>query len=66
MANLLDVPTRAVLTKMDAPIGRAVGNALEVEEAIQCMRGNGPQDLEDLVCVLGEWRGETYSSLEGL
>ena len=38
----------AVLTTMDAPLGRAIGNSLEVKEALDTMRGAGPPDLEAL------------------
>jgi pyrimidine-nucleoside phosphorylase len=42
----------ALLTDMEAPLGRTVGNALEVREAIECLRGGGPEDLRDVTLAL--------------
>jgi thymidine phosphorylase len=42
------VRTEALLTNMDAPLGRAVGNALEIIECVETLKGNGPKDVEAL------------------
>jgi thymidine phosphorylase len=46
------VRTRALITRMETPLGCAVGNALEVEEAVAALRGDGPADLMEVTLAL--------------
>jgi pyrimidine-nucleoside phosphorylase len=54
VATAMGKPTRAVMTAMEQPLGRAVGNALEVIESIECLRGQGPEDTMEVTYALGE------------
>lgn len=53
LGNELDRKVGYVITSMDEPLGYSIGHNLEIKETIQCLRGNMPQDIGDVVVALG-------------
>jgi len=47
------IDTKALITDMSQPLGRAIGNWVEVAESVKCLKGEGPEDLEELTLTLG-------------
>ena len=55
IGHLAGKETVCVLTNMDEPLGKSVGNILEVIEATECLKGNISKDVEEVVCTLGAY-----------
>ncbi len=65
-AKLAGKKAVAVLSSMEQPLGHAVGNAIEVAEAIEVLKGGGPEDVKELcitVAALMLWLGEAVTNL---
>ena len=52
IGRALGKPVQALLTNMDVPLGRTIGNALDVAESVACLQGKGPEDLMEVSLAL--------------
>lgn len=67
IGSLAGRETVCVLTNMDEPVGHAVGNTLEIIEAVECLKGNLPKDIEEIILGIGSYiikLSELNSNLE--
>ena len=55
IGELANKETVCVLTNMEEPVGHAVGNSLEIKEVIECLKGNMPEDIEEIILTIGSY-----------
>ena len=55
IGQLAGKETICVLTNMDEPVGHAVGNTLEIIEAVNCLKGNIPEDIKEIILTIGSY-----------
>ncbi len=55
IGNLANKETVCVLTNMDEPVGYSVGNVLEIMEVIECLKGNIPEDIKEIILTIGSY-----------
>jgi len=65
VGNAMEKKVRAIITDMNAPLGRAAGNALEVQECLEVLKGGGPADLRELTIELTAHMLDLSNSLTG-
>ncbi|MBQ2916965.1 MAG: thymidine phosphorylase [Clostridia bacterium] len=55
IGELADRETVCVLTNMNEPVGNAVGNTLEIIETVECLKGNIPEDIKEIITTIGSY-----------
>lgn len=50
----MGIRCQVLLTHVNGPVGKMIGQSLEIQEAIWCLNGEGPPDLFELVCTIGK------------
>ncbi len=55
IGDLANKETVCVLTNMEEPVGYAVGNSLEIIEVVECLRGNIPEDIKEIILTIGSY-----------
>ncbi len=55
IGKLANKETVCVLTNMEEPVGHAVGNSLEIIEVVECLKGNIPEDVKEIILTLGSY-----------
>ena len=55
IGNLANRETVCVITNMDEPVGYAIGNSLEIIETIECLKGNMPEDIKEIITTIGAY-----------
>lgn len=65
IGNLKGVKTAAIITAMDQPLGKTIGNSLEIKECISALRGKWPEDLKKVTLTLGAWMLRIADEISG-
>lgn len=55
IGKLAGKETVCVLTNMEEPVGHAVGNSLEIVEVVECLKGNMPEDIKEIILTIGSY-----------
>ena len=64
IGNLANRETVCVITNMDEPVGYAIGNSLEIIETIECLKGNMPEDIKEIITTIGAYILQTKVTIQ--